>query len=67
VTKVGTIPSTEADRPSNQDVEITEEMIEAGVSVLADLEGEVSRAFLAREVYRAMASARCDTTMPASD
>lgn len=39
-------------------VEISPLMLEAGISVLEDLEGEVSRAFLAREIYQAMERAR---------
>lgn len=35
-------------------IEITPAMIEAGVTVLSELAGEVSRDFVAREVYLAM-------------
>lgn len=50
----------EPDRPAhndsgeNCDPEITGKMIDAGVSVLFDLEGEVSKAYLARAVFQAM-------------
>ena len=37
------------------EVQVTPEMIEAGVSALQDLEGEASKAYLAEAVYRAMA------------
>jgi hypothetical protein len=42
------------DRPAETGAEITPEMISAGEAVLADLAGEVSRAFQAREVFLAM-------------
>jgi hypothetical protein len=37
--------------------EITPDMIKAGMDVLADLEGEASRAFLVEAVYLAMRAA----------
>jgi hypothetical protein len=36
------------------EIEITPEMVEAGETVLAELEGEVSRSTLAKEVFWAM-------------
>jgi hypothetical protein len=36
--------------------DITPAMLDAGVEILVDLEGEVSRAFLVGAIYRAMAS-----------
>lgn len=42
------------DRPA---LEITPAMIEAGVSAHSEFIGEVSSAFLVREVYQAMAAA----------
>jgi len=42
-------------------IEVTPEMIEAGVSILWELEGEVSKEVLAREVFQAMATAGAGT------
>lgn len=42
-------------------VEVTPEMISAGVAILYELEGETSKATLAREVFRAMEAARSDS------
>ena len=44
------------------EIEITPEMMEAGEAVLAELEGEVSRSTLAKEVFWAMEKMRraCD-------
>jgi len=56
------IPMIQGENPeSDQDVVVTPEMIEAGLLVLRDLEGEVSRAFLAEAVYRAMFAESCRT------
>lgn len=57
------------DRPANQTegVQITPEMVQAGASVLWELDGEVSKEVLAREVYLAMAhEAPCRTVEPSS-
>jgi hypothetical protein len=35
-------------------IEVTKEMEDAGIAVLDDLQGQVSNAMIAREVYRAM-------------
>ena len=44
------------DSSPEDDVEVTPEMIAAGVSVLYELEGEVSKSTLARQLYLAMAA-----------
>ena len=46
------------------EIEITPEMVEAGEVALAELEGEVSRSTLAKEVFWAMEKMRrlCDLT-----
>ncbi|MCB1481138.1 MAG: hypothetical protein KDJ55_04030 [Rhodobiaceae bacterium] len=38
-----------------KEIEITPQMIEAGVAILDELQGEVGSAYLVREIYLAMA------------
>ena len=45
--------------PGSEHIEVTSEMIEAGVSVLAELGGDSLKETLASAVYRAMAMAYC--------
>jgi hypothetical protein len=49
-----------------QSEEVTPEMVEAGVSVLEELKGEVSKAYLAKAVFLAMTQARALGTAPLS-
>ena len=50
---------TELGESGQADIQITEEMIEAGVTRLIDLqEAEVGQSYLVEEVYRAMRALR---------
>lgn len=51
-------PAPSGEGELQEEVEVTPEMVSAGASVLWELEGEVSKEALAREVFRAMARCR---------
>lgn len=46
--------------------DVTPAMVEAGVAVLVDLQGEVSRVYLVKEVYLAMRQACSHASSPQS-
>lgn len=46
------------------DADVTPTMVEAGVAILWELAGEVSKATLAKEVFQAMDLARCREPSP---
>ena len=51
-------PSNHESADWRDEIEVTPEMVEAGETVLAELEGEVSRSTLAREVFLVMEKVR---------
>ena len=58
---------THDDRAENCEIEITPEVIETGLSVFYDLEGEVSKVYLVKAVFQAMERVRCCNEEPKSN